>query len=51
MFKTVEATGCSVVPVSVEMWTNMPDYEKIPYLMAQVRYKNEEFEKLSAVQR
>ncbi|GLV33272.1 XNP [Carabus blaptoides fortunei] len=35
MFKTVEALGCSVVPISVTVWTNMPDYEKIPYLMAQ----------------
>lgn len=38
---TLEAMGYSVVPVSLQLWMNLPDYEKIPYLMQNIKIKCE----------
>ncbi|XP_033608909.1 uncharacterized protein LOC111868360 isoform X2 [Cryptotermes secundus] len=38
---TLEALGYSVVPVSLQHWMNLPDYEKIPYLMQNIKMKCE----------
>lgn len=39
--RTLEAMGYSVVPVSLQLWMNLPDYEKIPYLMQSIKIKCE----------
>jgi hypothetical protein len=39
--RTLEALGHSVVPVSVQHWMTLPDYEKIPYLMQDIKMKCE----------
>jgi FAST kinase domain-containing protein 2 len=39
--RTLEALGYSVVPVSLQHWINLPDYEKIPYLMQNIKMKCE----------
>lgn len=39
--RTLEAMGYSVVPVSLQLWLNLPDYEKIPYLMQSIKIKCE----------
>jgi hypothetical protein len=33
--------GYSVVPVSLQLWMNLPDFEKIPYLMQNIKIKCE----------
>lgn len=39
--KTLETLGYTVVPVSLQLWTSLPDYEKIPYLMQNIKMKCE----------
>lgn len=39
--RTLEALGYSVVPVALQHWMNLPDYEKIPYLMQNIKMKCE----------
>ncbi|KAI5707082.1 hypothetical protein M8J75_014270 [Diaphorina citri] len=43
--KSLETCGLSVIPVHVEKWQDMPDHEKIPYLMQLIRNResNEDF--------
>jgi len=42
--RTLEALGHYVVPVSLQQWVNLPDYEKIPYLMQNIKIKCESFD-------
>ncbi|XP_058823220.1 uncharacterized protein LOC131684395 [Topomyia yanbarensis] len=37
--RTVEALGVSVVPVSYQMWLNLPEAERIPFLEREIRTK------------
>ncbi|XP_047115538.1 uncharacterized protein LOC124795518 isoform X1 [Schistocerca piceifrons] len=39
MCKGLEAMGYAVVPVSLSLWSDIPDYEKIPYLMQNIKSK------------
>ncbi|XP_021930969.1 uncharacterized protein LOC110835248 isoform X3 [Zootermopsis nevadensis] len=47
--RTLEALGHSVVPVSVQHWMNLPDYEKIPYLMQNIKVKCESLDSNEAI--
>ncbi|XP_046401849.1 uncharacterized protein LOC124167849 [Ischnura elegans] len=42
MIKTLEALNCSVLPLSLSLWNGLPDNEKIPYLMREIKIKYEE---------
>ncbi|PSN30798.1 hypothetical protein C0J52_15293 [Blattella germanica] len=37
--RTLEALGHTVVPISLQQWTSLPEFEKIPYLMQNIRGK------------
>lgn len=37
--RTLERTGYDIVPVNLGKWEALQDYEKIPFLMQQVRLK------------
>lgn len=39
--KILESLGHPVVGVDLEAWTELPDHEKIPYLMQKIREKME----------
>lgn len=41
MIKTLEAKGYTVVPICVEVWEVMADFEKIPFLMQAIRLKTQ----------
>ncbi|KAJ9598021.1 hypothetical protein L9F63_026874 [Diploptera punctata] len=42
--KTLESMGYIVVPVSLQLWTLLPEYEKIPYLMQNIKIRCESME-------
>jgi len=37
--KTIEALGIVVLPVSMDVWDGLIDYEKIPYIMREIKSK------------
>ncbi|XP_055641628.1 FAST kinase domain-containing protein 2, mitochondrial-like [Toxorhynchites rutilus septentrionalis] len=37
--KTIETLGVSVVPISYQLWSNLPEAERIPFLEREVRAK------------
>ena len=37
--RTLESAGYDVVTINLEKWESLLDYEKIPFLMQQVRLK------------
>ncbi|KAK4885237.1 hypothetical protein RN001_001508 [Aquatica leii] len=39
--KTLEAKGHSVIPVCLDIWNSLADFEKVPYLMQAIRLKIE----------
>ncbi|RZC32596.1 uncharacterized protein BDFB_000924, partial [Asbolus verrucosus] len=39
--KVLESKGISVVPVCLEVWENLPDFEKIPYLMQAIKERTD----------
>ncbi|XP_018322928.1 uncharacterized protein LOC108735467 [Agrilus planipennis] len=45
MIKTLQAKGYTVIPVCLEEWESLADFEKIPYLMQAIKIKVEEFNK------
>ena len=40
--RTLERLGYSVVAINIEKWTKLSEYERIPYLMQQIRSKENE---------
>ncbi|KAJ4447957.1 hypothetical protein ANN_09967 [Periplaneta americana] len=46
--RTLETLGYSVVPVNLQQWINLPDYEKIPYLMQNIKMKCDTMESSEA---
>lgn len=47
MIKTLEAKGFTVVPVCMETWNSLADFEKIPFLMQSIRLKSEDNTRIS----
>lgn len=45
--KALESSGCHVVPVCLEVWENLPDFEKIPYLMQAIKERTDNDLKVS----
>ncbi|KAF5303619.1 hypothetical protein FQA39_LY09866 [Lamprigera yunnana] len=45
--KTLEHKGYSIVPISLETWTSLPDFERIPYLMQAIKLKMEDAVQMS----
>lgn len=41
MIKILEAKGYTVVPICLEEWNDLPDFEKIPYVMQAIKNKTE----------
>ncbi|EFA07285.1 uncharacterized protein LOC660773 [Tribolium castaneum] len=39
--RALEANGCQVVPVCLEVWEGLPDFEKIPYLMQAIKERTD----------
>lgn len=39
--KVLESNGYVVVPICLHVWNNLPDFEKIPYLMQNIKEKLE----------
>ena len=39
--RALEAMGYFTVPVFLQIWMDLPDYEKIPYLMQSIKLKCE----------
>lgn len=39
MNKTIEALGVVVLPISLDVWNGLIDYEKIPYIMRELKSK------------
>lgn len=37
--KTIEALGLVVLPISLDVWDGLIDYEKIPYIMRELKSK------------
>lgn len=37
--KTIEALGVAVLPISMDVWDGLIDYEKIPYIMRELKSK------------
>lgn len=37
--KMIEATGIVLLPMSLEVWDGLLDYEKIPYIMRELKSK------------
>lgn len=37
--RTIEALGVAVVPVPYQMWSNLPEAERLPFLEREVRAK------------
>lgn len=37
--KTIEALGIAVLPISMDVWDGLIDYEKIPYIMRELKSK------------
>lgn len=37
--RTLEKLNLVVVPVDLELWTNLPDREKIPFLQREIKSK------------
>lgn len=37
--RTLEANGFTVLPVCLEDWTALADFEKLPYLMQNIKFK------------
>lgn len=37
--KTIEALGAVVLPISIDVWDGLIDYEKIPYIMRELKSK------------
>lgn len=35
--KTIEALGIVLLPVSMDVWDGLLDYEKIPYIMRELK--------------
>ncbi|KAF2879474.1 hypothetical protein ILUMI_26698 [Ignelater luminosus] len=42
LIKTLEAKGFTVVPICMETWNSLADFEKIPFLMQSIRVKSED---------
>ena len=40
--RTLEGLGCSVVAINIDKWMKLSEYERIPYLMQQIRSKENE---------
>lgn len=49
LFKSVEALGCSVIPISLNNWNSLSEHERIPYLMQKIRETTDEFEQISII--
>ena len=39
--KTIEALGITVLPISMNVWDGLIDYEKIPYIMRELKSKTD----------
>lgn len=37
--KTIEAMGTVLLPISLEVWDKLLDYEKIPFIMRELKSK------------
>lgn len=37
--KTIETLGIAVLPISMDVWDGLIDYEKIPYIMRELKTK------------
>lgn len=35
--KTIEALGVKLLPISMDVWDSLMDYEKIPYIMRELK--------------
>lgn len=39
--KTIESLGVVMLPISMDIWNELMDYEKIPYIMRELKSKTE----------
>lgn len=47
MIKILETKGYTVVPICLDEWNDLPDFEKIPYVMRTIKSKTEFYENTS----
>lgn len=40
MNKSIEALGVVSLPISIDVWDGLIDYEKIPYIMRELKSKS-----------
>lgn len=41
MNKSIEALGVVSLPISIDVWNGLLDYEKIPYIMRELKSKSD----------
>lgn len=40
--RTLESQGCLVIPINITDWLQLPEFERIPYLMRLIKEKTNE---------
>ncbi|KAF5308173.1 hypothetical protein FQR65_LT06353 [Abscondita terminalis] len=48
MLKTLECKGYSIIPICLDVWNSLADFEKVPYLMQEIKIKTENDVRISA---